>query len=488
MNLTKSIITLLWLLVAASAAAAPIDIGSRRELFVDRYLIDTMTDATLQLHHPTFADVAVRRDRPWEGVRTGTFDYVTVLKDGDRFRMYYRAIPLMGLSDGAAEECVCYAESTDGVHWVKPDLGLFEFQGSTKNNIVLSQMPPFCHNFSPLLDARPNVPADERYKALAGITPYSKGLAAFVSPDGIHWKRLREELVIVVPGPALDSQNVAFWSEHEECYVCYFRNLVDGVRAIARTTSVDFIHWTAPVQMRYGDGGTKPSEDLYTNQTQPYFRAPHIYIAAAARFMPGRRVLSDAQVLNLGLDKADCWLKDDCSDATLMSTRGGDHYERTFMDAWIRPGPDPRNWTSRSNYPAHGVIPTGADEMSIYVSRHNSQESSHIERLALRTDGFASLHAGYEGGEMQTHPLIFTGTSLEVNFATSAAGGIRVEVQDEMGKCIPGFAAEDCRELVGDQIERTVLWNGGDVSTQAGRPIRLRVILKDADLYAIRFR
>ena len=57
-----------------------------------------------------------------------------------------------------------------------------------------------------------------------------------------------------------------------------------NVRSIARVTSNDFIHWTDPVQMRFGDSGVKPTEHLYTNQTQPYFRAPHIYISMAARF------------------------------------------------------------------------------------------------------------------------------------------------------------------------------------------------------------
>ena len=94
--------------------------------------------------------------------------------------------------------------------------------------------------------------------------------------------------MLKVEGWAFDSQNVAFWSESEKCYVCYFRIVPENVRAIARATSADFVHWSAPVAMKYGDMGTKPPENLYTNQTQPYFRAPHIYIATPARFMQGR--------------------------------------------------------------------------------------------------------------------------------------------------------------------------------------------------------
>ena len=100
-----------------------------------------------------------------------------------------------------------------------------------------------------------------------------------------------------------------------------------------------------------------------------------------------------------------------------MSSRGGDRYERTFMEAWLLPGIGLRNWVSRSNYPAYGIVPTGPAEMSLYVSRHNAQESVHVARYTLRTDGFVSVRAGYQGGEMLTRPLVFAGKALEINFA-----------------------------------------------------------------------
>jgi hypothetical protein len=485
--LPRALFAIITALAAAttSQAAGPLDIGSRRELFVDRYLIDTISNATLQLHRPTPAEVVLKREHPWEGLFA--FGYMTVIKDGNQYRLYYRTYPGGEATDGSTVEMTCCAESTDGIHWTKPEYGLFEFQGSKKNNIVLANDPPYTHNLSPLIDTRPGVPAEERYKALGGTSP--GGLAAYTSPDGLHWKKLRKEPVLKPDIEwVFDSQNVAFWSESEKCYVCYFRRVPEGVRAIARSTSNDFVHWSKPVQMKLGDAGTRPPENLYTNQTQPYFRAPHIYIATPARFMQGRRVLTDAQVKELGIGKACNWLKDDCSDAVLMSTRGGDHYDRTFMEAWIPPGRGLRNWVSRSNYPALGIVPTGPAEMSIYVGRHNSQESAHVLRYTIRTDGFVSIRAGYQPGEMLTRPLIFAGKTLEINYATSAAGSVRVEIQDEAGKSIPGFALADCPEIIGDQIDRTVAWKSGtDVSKLAGRPVRLRFVIKDADLYSIRF-
>ena len=83
-----------------------------------------------------------------------------------------------------------------------------------------------------------------------------------------------------------------------------------------------------------------------------------------------------------------------------------------------------------------------------------------------------------------TKPLIFDGSQLELNFSTSAAGSLRVELQYENGQPIPGFSLEDCHEYFGDSTERVVKWNRDpDLSEIAGRTVRIRFELKDADLY-----
>ena len=88
-----------------------------------------------------------------------------------------------------------------------------------------------------------------------------------------------------------------------------------------------------------------------------------------------------------------------------------------------------------------------------------------------------------------TKPLTFGGRELMMNYSTSAAGRIRVEIQDADGKPIPGFTLADAEEMYGDTLQRTVPWkSGGNVSQLAGKPVRLRFVLKDADLYAIQFR
>ena len=117
------------------------------------------------------------------------------------------------------------------------------------------------------------------------------------------------------------------------------------------------------------------------------------------------------------------------------------------------------------------------------------QDSWHIERLLLRTDGFASVSAPWAGGEMLTRPFTFEGSTLEINYRTGAPGFVRVEIQDAAGAPIPGYALDACPEIIGDEIERIVFWSHGpDVSRLTGRPVRLRFVMKDADLFAIRFK
>jgi hypothetical protein len=470
-----------WLLFSASSFAGPaaaddvIQLGTRRELFVDRYLIERLEGAELCLQTPRDEGVALALDQSWEGKFSA---YFTMLKDGDRFRCYYRGMP------GDGHEVTCYAESADGKTWTKPRLGLVDVAGSKENNAILVESP-FTHNFCPMIDARPDVPASERYKALGGSA--RSGLVAFASDDGLKWRKLRDAPVITQG--AFDSQNVPLWSESEKKYICYFRVTLNRVRRIARVTSDDFLTWSQPTLMEYGvlgDPAAKvPVEQLYTNQTSPYFRAPHISVAIAARFFPGRRVVTPEQAKELGVDPG---YFNDCSDGILMTTRGGGVYDRTFLEGFLRPGVGLENWTSRTNYPALNIVQTGPAEMSLYVNQNYGQPTAHLRRYTLRLDGFASLKSR-RTGEMVTRPLTFAGRELALNFATSAGGSVRAEIQDVAGQPLPGFALADCLETVGNEIERAIRWKGGsDISRLAGKPVRLRLVLSDADVFSLRFR
>ena len=127
---------------------------------------------------------------------------------------------------------------------------------------------------------------------------------------------------------------------------------------------------------------------------------------------------------------------------------------------------------SRTNYPALNVVQTGPAEMSLYANQNYGQPTSHLRRYSLRLDGFAAAVAPYAGGELVTKPLTFTGKELALNFATSAAGGIRVEIQDAAGKPLPGFALADAVETIGNETDRVVRWKAGSDVSAAGRASR----------------
>ena len=453
--------------VAAEPQSSPVrDIGSRRELFLDKFLIERLDNASLKLHEPTKAP---RPNSPLIGA------YVTVIKDGDLFHAVYRSYDPSYRGDqydGNPGEMTCYAESRDGHEWTLPKLGLVEINGSRENNVIL-RASPFSTNFSPFLDSRPGVPAEQRFKATAGLSDsavkhaqktkpgeaagINGGLYTFASPDCMHWKPLSQGPAITLTEFGFDSQNVSFWSPIENQFVCYFRSWQNGLRSISRSTSPDFVAWSKPVAL----SPNLPGEHLYTSQTHPYFRAPHLYVALPTRFHPGRG---------------------DSTDILLMTARGNAPYDRTFREAFIRPGLDPARWGNRSNYAALHVVPTSPTEMSIY----------HVgsgDRYVLRTDGFASVHAGADVGELVTRPLRFTGKELVINYSTSAGGSVRVEVQDESSKPIPGFTLADSRNLVGDAIEQPVIWKkGSDLSSLVGQAVCLRFVIQEADLFALQFR
>ena len=346
-----------------------INLGNKRELFVDDYLIDKLDNLSLKLHEPVLRDVSFKFDQPWEGLYCG---YTTMIYDNGKYRAYYRGRPVLG-NDGNTSESLCVAFSDDGIHWTKPKLGLAEKNGSKENNVVMANIPQLLHNFAPMIDDRPGVPAKERYKALAG-TVESGGLFAFSSPDGLVWKKMSDQPVmgkLEQFAYAYDSQNVSLWSHSENCYVVYFRvALPPFKRCIARATSKDFLHWENIEMMKViHNGQPAPFEQFYTNQTGVYFRAPHILIATAARFMEGRQVLTDEQAKEA---KVTPIYYKDCSDAVLLTTRGGNQYDRTFMEPLVRPGIGIQNWVSRTNYPARNIIPTGDTEMSLYVNANNA--------------------------------------------------------------------------------------------------------------------
>ena len=457
--------------VSQASDSSPIEIGSNRQLFVDRHVIDKLTNARLVLHQPVRRELAIVNEHPWE--RFGV-SYMVTFRDGGKFRAWYRCDGV-ALSD--RKSLTAYAESTDGIHWTKPQLGIIEFGGSKQNNLVWDGPGV---NMAVFKDANPAAPASERYKAIVR----TDDVLGLVSPDGLQWRLAREEPILTER--PFDSHNIAFWDASRKHYVAYTRGITrkgkvgaamnksfgGGVRGIRRTTSKNFRDWS-PLQLI--DTGDAPIEHLYTNAAIAYDRAPGIYLMFPSRYADARKPNPK-------------WKHDGVNDIVFMSSRDGLRFDRTFMEAFVRPGLDQSNWHERALYMERGILHTSAGEISMYAMENWRLDTVHIRRLTLRTDGFSSVRAPYSGGELLTRPLRFAGKSLRFNFSTSAVGSVRVEIQDAHGEPILGYSMQDCPEIYGDQTDGAVTWKAsGDVSNLAGKLVRLRFVLRDADLFAFRF-
>ena len=482
--------------------APTIDIGDRRELFVDQFLIEQMTGETrLQLHRPVRREIVFRADAPWEGNGSA---YQSVFRDGDRIRLYYRG----GHHSASAAyeryprswETLCLTESTDGIHWTRPELGIVEFEGSKRNNLLLDSSMVADIGGSPahtsaFKDGNPDCPEQERYKIIiVGSKP--RGLYLMTSPDGIHFALKSREPFMTVG--AFDSQNLAFWDSVRGEYRLYHRGFDKGVRDVLTCTAPDFDHFPEPEWLSYPGS---PTMALYTNQIQPYYRAPHIFTGFPMRY--NERGWSGPMLDLPGLDNRLARGQHHprygmtITDAVFMTSRDGRQFHR-WPEAFIRPGPRQReSWVYGDNFIFWGMfespstVEDSPDELSLLaVEGYWEDEDTAFRRYSLRVDGFVSASAPYAGGELVTRPMIFSGGSLSVNAETSAFGSFQVEIQNAEGEVLPGFSLEECEPIFCDSLDYTVRWrsrDGGDLRGLEGRPVRLRFLLRDADLYAFQF-
>ena len=499
-----------------SPPTLPVTLGSRRELFIDDALIEHLTGgARRQLHHPQPREVVLHFDAPEEGTGCG---YCSLFQDGDRYRLYYKGfalkvVPGKIVNEDVAHRFTCYAESTDGVHWTKPELGLVDYLGSRANNIVLNTgrhgtLDVDAAHPAIFKDLNPACPADARYKGMFRSDGVH-GLVMMQSPDGWQWTPLHDEPVIT--DGAFDSKNLAFWDTVRGEYRAYWRCFPggtaakgnwhpEGPRSIRTATSPDLLHWSPAHDLTYV--GSPAPEELYVSQIKPYHRAPHLFIGFPARYVErpwgaSMHALPD-HAHREQRSAAQNRYGTAITESLLMCSRDGVEFTR-WAEGFLRPGPERTGtWNYGHQYLAWHLVetpsslaPDAPPELSLYAVENywtGHAGGSSLRRYTLRLDGFVSLQAPMSGGECVTRPVTFDGGELRLNFATSAAGTVRVELQSDTGAPLPGFGLEACEPIFGDAIDRRVVWSGNpDLSRHAGQPLRLRLVLQDADIYSFRF-
>jgi len=513
------------LLTGTAGAKPPLDVGDQRQVFIDGRLIDRSERIKLVVHKPHRTDeVVLRCDRPWEE-RLG--QYHSVLKDGDTYHMWYTFYGRAD-KDSPIVRSIAYARSGDGIHWEKPDLGLVEVYGTRKNNIVLGHgfagIKGATHGCMVFLD--PKAPANHGFRLVSNPQELGKSLQIFSSADGIHWE-LTHRTIMAFRSERhhLDTQNVIFWDERVGKYVAYVRRNQRPTgsqgRSVARAESESLSHFDdvedCPVVLgfdekdpQYDDPVRKAriqAVDFYTNGTFKYPWAQDAYYMFPSEYFHYMTFLKDfrkGQPVNAG-----------SLDVRFAASRDGVGWIRYDRRAFLNLGMKDR-WDSRSIYMAYGIV-EGANNNELFMyycgsstlhgwdrddqhGQRNKQlltrvggappiEMCGIGRLVVRREGFISVQADYTGGEFVTPPLTFEGERLVLNVDTSAVGQVRVEIMDEDSNPLPNYTLNDCEEIyTTNEINRTVTWNReSSLTGLVQRTIRLRFVMRDADLYAFQF-
>ena len=498
----------------------PLDVGNRKQLFIDERFIERSEDVELTMNPPYMSEEPVLvQDRPWEERIGG---YNTVIREGDRFRMWYDFTPPDGDPSGITRG-VAYAESSDGIHWEKPEIGHVEICGSRANNVVIPRLPDAprgeTEGGTVMLDTNPDCPEEERYKfwtKVRDIPPEDRARGMkepfwqMYSSDGIYWNVYPDQIDV----PQCDTQNVPFWDDRLGKYVGYGRTrrpyMGFRVRGIGRIESTDFHDWSEMEEVYRAEASewrfTPPEEcaerlggyvDVYTNAACKYPYAEDVYLMLPSFLYHWKCV----EVVQAEGDEAgDMHVNfPDTSDVRLLTSRDGVSWDqapgrRPFLRVGLKGGS-----RSRQLYTAPGFVRVG-DTLWNYCSGSNRNHSHQFDEESeeikygiyvneSRLDGFISADTPYEGGWLVTPPIVFEGSRLELNVDTSAGGTASVEIQTPEGSPIEGFSREDCDTINGNSVRMPVTYGGsGDVGSLAGRPVRLRIETYDSKLYAFQFK
>lgn len=460
--------------------------GAERHLFLEPEFLTQSSGVSFAVNAPQRSEVVIRPDRAWEQLMISF--YTTVIEEQGKIRLWYIC------RDADNRPNLAYAESSDGVTWTKPNLGIVDYHGSTDNNLV----------GVPSLDGAvardPHGRAGEDYVYVGHV--HGEGVFRYTSADGLHWKRDAQALLAF----RADTQNVVFWDERIQRYALYLRgwDLADRwenrLRKVVRLEADDLSGPIALARSGKGDNPTRPEDlprivdevptvlaadgrdprgtDVYTISAQPYPLDPRWYLGFPSFFRRDKNI-SDGrlEVHFVGSREGIDWERYDRAPYVRLGLEGGDNANMVF----IGPGMVIRGdeiWQFGTGFRnRHGAVEHRKERADGVIYRH-----------VQRVDGFVSLDFAVDGGRAQTRPVRVEGPRLLVNVDTGALGDLRVGLLDGDGNALPGFDLEDCLPLQTNETSAVVTWKGGaDLTALHGREVRVAFAGVRARLYSFRF-
>jgi hypothetical protein len=474
-------VALLWMTVGQ---ASPIDVGSGKQLFFDDTFIAASEGVRIVMNPAIKKGPVLEPDRPWEDFRLTS--YFTVLQDGALCRMYYSCFSKDQWHTPDSWEkhaYLCYAESRDGVHWTKPDLGIVEFEGSTANNILMRSVV----DGTVFID--PTAPTARRYKLLHTVGPHKGGLRVSYSGDGIHFTTPDAPVSPWTP----DSQQNAFWDARLQQHVAYLRGRPDmGLdvpnRLVVRVAMDDIEQpWEVTPKIVFrSDEQDPPEVDYYTNACVKYPWADDAYFMFPAAYHHYPPEMGNDGLL----------------DTSIAASRDGVTWVRPDRRPYVSMG-EANEWDASFVMMGVGLARFGSHLYQYYngvdLSHGGTRGMADAERekwrrwskmglVVQRLDGYFSADAAYTGGWLETPPLVFDGDRLELNINTTAAGSAYVALLEEDGGPIPGYTLDEADKIMMNDVDHVVTWRcSDDVAALAGRPIRIRLRMRSAKLYAFQF-
>lgn len=474
---------LLFLLTAVSSASAQ----HARHLFLDPAFIEQAENVALRVNPAQQREIVIRADKPWEQLMISLF--LTVLDDGGKLRMWYIC------RDKKNQPNVAYAESADGVNWIKPNLGIVEYEGSTNNNLV------GLNSLEGTVFRDEKAPPEQRYNYITHHWEKDGGMARFHSPDGLRWSRDPELLVKF----GADSQAVAFWDERIGKYALYLRawevradkkryrtvvraDLDSLTKPLPKAPAENTLYlWGPEKPPVIGDDFPKvletdesdpPNSDVYNISAQPYPLDPRWYVGFPS-FFQREKSTSDGRL-----------------DVQFIGSRDGFQWHRYDRAPYARPG---LAGSESANMVFIGpwLILRGGEFWQYgtgFHSRHGDKAARErktdgvIYRYVQRVDGFVSLDFEANDGRAVTAPVKVDGPRLALNLDTAVLGHLRAGLLDAEGRGIAGFGLDDCEILRTNATRALVTWKGGaDLSALQGREVRLTFTGERAKLYAFFF-